>query len=112
MKKIDNRRLANLSHPPSGIRQSIFLSTIVTRNLDKNEDYLNMILDALLNVTNEVERAFDEISEQGFDNSTHLSAYTPEGLQHVRMIRDNWKNVRPLLEPYAFTNLSPIQDNT
>lgn len=97
------------SHPPSGLRQFWFLATIETIITTFNLTeilalYPNLSVDVII----EVEKAFEEISEQGYNNDNFKSTLNEETLSYTNSIGRNWNNVRPLLEKFATSPLAPL----
>ena len=76
---------------------------------DSDEEFLKTLSEIIVNTIPEVEKAFEEISEQGYDTKAIAFAYKKESLDHVSFLMANWGNVRPLLEKYATGNLAPIE---
>lgn len=107
MEKFDTGKLFKFNHPPSSVRQVSILSTIHTICQSKGLDYANSVANLIMTVVIEVEQAFEEISYQGFDSSMLTLAVNPESLKHLSFMQESWKQVRPLLAPFAKANLAP-----
>lgn len=107
-KSIDTSKIKESSHPLPSIRQVIIMGTakpvLEKAKLTDLAEKLDILMpQAVL----EAEKAFKEISEQGFDARALILSGQPEAYNQVSAIYDNWNNVRPLLEKYAYGGLAP-----
>ncbi|HTC00736.1 MAG TPA: hypothetical protein VK705_08640, partial [Ferruginibacter sp.] len=101
-KNFEHSKLLKYSHPPTGIRQRLIAGSLYnyfTKNLNVGieQEFWEIHHDAIDNV----EKAFNEISETILNRNAIDFAYTPEAGKHMKLIVDNWNNVRPKLEKYA-----------
>jgi len=108
----NSKEFHNLSHPSPSTRQYITIATISTMLISSPKDFkldgeeIKRLVAALHQTTLDVENAFSEISEQIFDDS--LLMLNSEVIDHSILLQKNWNNVRPLLEPFAFVKLAPL----
>ena len=106
MGEYNDEILDTYNYPPPGLRQFMSLSTISTMFLvdgKPNEEISNALNRAIL----DVETAFDAISEYQGTQRPIVFALTSNSQKHVDIVRRNWNNVRPLLEPFTLTKLAP-----
>lgn len=97
----DLKGLCNYTHPPASMRQLMMHATIlrfVEINFPEIEDKITPMG---YSVIEEVETAFNKISEQQIDVSGILLATTPLANEHVQKILKTWSDIRPLLEPFS-----------
>jgi hypothetical protein len=107
------------SHPYPGFRQHYIGVIIPTIIMDSKYSNLN---DSICNKTSlaikEVEDSL-KILKKGsvtppfidrFHSLPMGCTYTRKGWEQMYKIQNNWRNVRPLLEPYCKVNLTPIED--
>lgn len=97
------------THPSAAMRQFMIASTIVSKLIVlKETDLEEIMLKKCTEAVNSVEYAFSVLSEQGYDNSTFRSVLQKSEREHIAKLCKNWANVRPLLEPFAFVKLPPV----
>ncbi|MFA6151717.1 MAG: hypothetical protein WC716_10390 [Chitinophagaceae bacterium] len=106
----DIEKMKVTHHPQSGIRQHIvFASThTIFQSKPHYKELLEKIPRLALKTIQTVEKAFEEISMQGYDSKAIKIAYERESQDHVLFLMRNWNNVRPKLEKFAKGNLKPI----
>jgi hypothetical protein len=105
----DPLKIKKTLHPQTGIRQHIVFAT--THTILQNEPYkelLKRMPSLAMSIVNKVEKAFEEISFQGYDSRAIKIAYEKESQEHVLELVKNWNNVRPELEKYAKGKLAPM----
>jgi hypothetical protein len=105
----DITKIKTTHHPQTGIRQHIVFAT--THTIFQNKPYKELLskIPALAVTTIQtVEKAFEEISMQGYDSKAIKIAYENESQEHVVLLMRNWNNVRPELEKFAKGNLAPL----
>ena len=98
----------NLSHPPPSVRVSMIVNNIIVllnHHKIKNIDY---ITDRMRNSIVEAEKAFSEIRYVKNNTSEVFFSNHVKAVSYIKQITENWNNVRPLLEPYAFGDLPPL----
>jgi hypothetical protein len=106
----NGRNLLHSTHPPSGIRQHFIMALIHTIFESYGIEYANKIGMQCSSSLFEAEKAFNEISERGFNPLGITTTYKQKAhTDHIEILSDNWTNVRPILEPYAYVKLAPIQ---
>lgn len=102
------KKLLTDNYPPVGSRQKFVFSTLYTF-LEKE---LNPLKDKVSKLSNKtilnVEKAFEEISEQGYDTKQIRFAMDIEVHNHELKILENWNNIRPELSKYAYVKLAPL----
>lgn len=102
--------LESYTHPPIGLRQH-FVITTLDAFFDKNKiAFRSELLETWKKTIIGVEKAFEEISEQGYDVSQFRFAMKNEVFEHGRKIMRNWNNIRPMLQNYAFCELAPLDE--
>ncbi|MEO6978916.1 MAG: hypothetical protein ABI113_11080 [Mucilaginibacter sp.] len=102
------KNLLENTHPPSGMRQHFIMALITTVFQRFGIDYADDIGFQCAKSSMAVEKAFQEISNGGYNPIGIATTYQGDHLTHSREIRNNWKNVRPLLEPFAYVKLAHI----
>jgi len=104
----DLDRLSTYSHPTPSIRQRFALDLISTLYLDSNK--YDEVVGACLNAALEADRSFEKLSQTVETLKGWKINQDPRCEEHMQRLMKNWKNVRPLLEPYAINGLAPIQE--
>lgn len=95
--------LLQYTHPPTGIRQRIISASVMDTLADRiHAGITEKLIDINHEVIDKVENAFNEISESELDRNAINFAYTSEANQHIGVIIENWKVVKPHLAPYSF----------
>ena len=96
-------------HPPSGLRQSMILSTVFAMFEDRlSQNALQELAAHLVEIATEAEQAFQNIALNKTDISALLLAHSDESKAHVFQLLKRWSEIRPSLENYAYVNLAPI----
>ncbi|WP_242309242.1 hypothetical protein [Bacillus cereus group sp. BfR-BA-01524] len=109
----DLSALEENSHPASGFRQYFLLLVLHSAFVAEGQEELiteTELIEVLKEVATECEQALKTISEKIFTPAPIRIVATPEGNSHIIKIMENWKNVRPLLEPYSMATLPPIEN--
>jgi L-ribulose-5-phosphate 3-epimerase UlaE len=106
---LDIDKAQEYSHPPNSIRISLMEINIVSIFLEKyKSENIKNIISKIRESSKIAEDAFVKIT---FKLSTHdtFIMNTIMGQDYIKYIRYNWNKVRPLLEPFAFGTLPPLQ---
>jgi hypothetical protein len=108
IKKESYNNLLSFPHPPPGIRQRLILDQILfpLRAIPDLVQKLEIILPQTIN---EVENAFQLISEVDLFKSEIENAYSKTSSGHLYKVLRNWNNLRPILEQYSYGELSPLK---
>lgn len=111
---VDEDTLHLNKYPHVGIRQR-FMMTMTCTLLDmaakrdtKYMGTLDKVSGILRNVIEQAERAFDEISNQGFCDGNIRFAFSPKADSHYKKIHNHFDNVRPELEKFSYGTFSPF----
>ncbi len=100
--------IKTLSHPPASIRQHMVFSTACTFFIENKAEFIDKLKEVIPATISEVENAFKIISITKQDHSFFSFGHTTEASNHIIFLMRNWNKVRPLLEPYTFGNLAPL----
>jgi len=96
-------------HPPASIRSHLVMANIFSIfQVKYDTSLLSEISTICIDAALTVEKAFEEISHQGFDLAPLDFSKKEEALIHGRFLMKNWNIVRPLLEPFTYIPLSPL----
>jgi hypothetical protein len=100
--------LPSYKHPPSGIRQQLIFGTLATMFQSRPEkNMLERIPNICVSILDAVENAFAEVSEVEMDRLAIAFAYTSDAQNHIKVIMNNWNDLRPKLLKYATVDLAP-----
>lgn len=109
---LDN--LNGYSHPVPGIRQYIVLLTLYSlleeEMYSKYKEYSTVLGDVFTKASKECEVALKYISDKTFTPAPISVLATDKGYNQIFKIMNNWKQVRPLLEPFSKLTLAPITE--
>ncbi len=98
----------NLNHPPPSIRISLILDNVASllehHQIANQDDLIKQILYSVV----EAENAFSSIRYFSNNSSSLFFSNHAKSEEYVNEILLNWKNVYPLIEPFAFGKLPPI----
>jgi len=99
----------DLSHPPPTIRIQMILINISTKlkEMKYQENDVDKYIYAQLQSMKEAEKAFSYITYTDNDLGIFINAFDQSG-QYVNDILNNWKNVYPVIKPFAYGELPPI----
>ncbi len=99
--------LLSYTHPPIGTRIRMMAWRVGELVSDKfsADEFFGMHHDAI----EAVERAFNEISETSLNRNAIDFAYSDEASEHMHVIWENWRGIRPRLEPYSVGVLAPAR---
>ncbi|PFI17462.1 hypothetical protein [Bacillus cereus] len=106
----DLRTLEKNSHPAPGFRQQFLfgvLGSLLITELQESLITEDELGDMVEEVIRECEQALKTISDKTFTPVPISIITTPEGQEHCIKIMANWKNVKPLIEPYSRAILAP-----
>ena len=110
VKEKEETDLSKLSHPIPEVRQA-YLLTVITSFVDKyHPEETDPVMQICSQAVNDVEEGFALVSENVSSRKKFLDEFQVE-MPYSMVLRNNWKNIRPLLEPFATTNLVAIQED-
>jgi len=111
-KNVSIESIKETCHPLTGIRQHLIGATVIAYFETTNQiDFASKVAKISADVHFQVEKAFEEISEQGYDVSALSAGYHQKSLEHSHLLVEHWNAVRPELEKFAYGNLAPMHIN-
>ncbi|MBL0745488.1 hypothetical protein [Chryseolinea lacunae] len=112
---VDEYTLHLNKYPHVGIRQRLMMTmmcTLVDREAKRDTRYsgtLDRVSGILKSVIEQAEKAFDEISNQGFcDGNIRFAFFSPKADSHFKAIHNHFDNVRSELEKFSYGTFSPF----
>jgi hypothetical protein len=96
-------------HPPPSIRATLIMANIYSIfQIKYDTSILGEISKICIDAAFVVEKAFEEISEQGLDLASFNFSTKDEAFIHGQFLMKNWNTVRPLLVPFTHSPLAPL----
>ncbi len=111
-KDLTKNELESNNYMPPNLRQFIHMEMLL--NLaEKYPNYLDIdkMKTTVINSVKEAEIAFDIISEIETDTKAIKLTSTEKYQNHLTKVTKHWAVVRPILEPFSFTKLPPINSS-
>ena len=116
-----NKEFVNSSHSPASIRFLQFTSGVTMRislffqDKTKVQDLVvdERVSKTVISAIQEVIKAFSEISTNPIQEDDEAFLLFPlNQREHLAKLQHAWNEVRPKIEPFAYTSLAPIWDET
>lgn len=101
-------QLAKSTHPRPGIRMNYIMANICSVLYNNfSDDEVVQVSEIMVNYIRTFEQIFDK--NISLENLEIGIAYTNKGNQHVKIIHNNWENVRSKLEKFTHDELAPFK---